>query len=196
MRLILASASPRRAALLGAAGYRFEVLAVEVDERARGGESAPAYVRRLAMEKSAAAHGRLGSDAAGLPLILGADTAVVVDGGILGKPRDDAESAWMLRRLSGRPHEVLTGLSLRRGRTELGGVITTVVHVARLSETDIGWYVATGEGRDKAGGYGIQGLASRFIPRIDGSYTNVVGLPIAEAAELIGRLSGAEREEV
>jgi septum formation protein len=214
VRLILASGSPRRAELLRAAGYAFEIVAPEVDESIRAGEAAAAYVRRLAAEKSAAARevvvargfqpregGPALRQAQGTPsssrgeraaphevAILGADTVVVVDGDILGKPRDEGEAAAMLRRLSGRPHVVMTGVSLRQGPHELGRVVTTDVYVRDLSQDDLEWYVASGEGRDKAGGYAIQGLASRFIPRIDGSYSNVVGLPVACVAELLTSL--------
>ena len=196
MRLILASASPRRSELLRAAGYEFEVVAAAVDESIRAGESPAMYVRRLAADKSASAqagtakaapHGLFvgprfsGAD----PIVLGADTAVVIDGEILGKPRDDEDAARFLRRLSGTRHEVLTGLSLRRGTAEVGRVETTVVYFHALQEEDIAWYVARGEGRDKAGAYAIQGLASRFIPRVEGSYSNVVGLPVASVAELM-----------
>ena len=111
-------------------------------------------------------------------MILGADTVVVVAGDILGKPRDDSEAAAMLRRLSGRPHVVMTGVSLRQGPHELGRVVTTDVYLRDLSDADLDWYVASGEGRDKAGAYAIQGLASRFMTRIIGSYANVVGLPV------------------
>src|SRR6185503_9500296 len=175
MRLILASASPRRAELLRAAGYDFDIVSAAIDESIRDGESPAAYVRRLAAEKSAAAqkassgggsHGRES-------IILGADTTVLIDGEILGKPADEADVARMLRRLSGRRHEVLTGVSLRRGAYEVGRVETTGVEFAPLNEEDIAWYVASREGQDKAGAYAIQGLASRFIPRIDGSYSNV-----------------------
>jgi septum formation protein len=135
----------------------------------------------LAAEKSAAVQARVRRDA----LILGADTTVVVDGDILGKPRDDEESAATLRRLSGRRHEVLTGISLRQGAYELGRVETTAVWFAALTKEEIARYVASGEGRDKAGAYAIQGLASRFVPRIEGSYSNVVGLPVAAVSELV-----------
>jgi len=118
-------------------------------------------------------------------VILGADTTVVVDDEILGKPRDDEDSRGMLRRLSGKVHQVLTGVSLRRGAYEVGRVETTSVVFRPLTDEEIAWYVASGEGRDKAGGYAIQGLGSRFIPRIEGSYSNVVGLPIACVAELL-----------
>ena len=196
MRLVLASASPRRAELLRAAGFTFETIVADVDERVRSQESAATHVRRLAAEKSAAALAALKGCAtserepaaqtfrpAGT-VILGADTVVVVDGEILGKPRDDQESAAMLRRLSGRRHEVMTGLSVRQEAFEVGRVETTAVWFSPLTKEDIEWYVASGEGRDKAGAYAIQGLAARFIPRIDGSYSNVVGLPIAAVAEL------------
>lgn len=183
MRLILASASPRRAELLRAAGYTFDVIVPDVDETRRDGERAETYVRRLAMEKSALA--AAGLSACGEEVILSADTAVVVDGEILGKPRDDADAAAMLRRLSGRWHEVLTGVSVRSGSRESGSVATTRVQFAELDRADVDWYMTSGEGRDKAGAYAIQGLASRFIPRIDGSYANVVGLPIALVRELL-----------
>jgi septum formation protein len=184
VRLILASASPRRAELLRAAGYEFETLAVDVDERVHPGESPEDYVRRLAMEKSARAVDHVGVQASRASVTLGADTAVVVDSTVLGKPGRDDEARWMLRLLAGRQHRVVTGISLRSGPLELGDVETTTVWFAPLTESEIDWYVASGEGRDKAGGYAIQGLASRFIQRIDGSYSNVVGLPV----HLVGRL--------
>jgi septum formation protein len=187
-RLVLASASPRRAELLQGAGFSFAPCAVDVDESLRPGESAESYVRRLAAEKSALAQELLRRHAADDEAILGADTAVVVDDAILGKPRDSTDAAAMLRRLSGRCHEVLTGLSVRRGQTELGCVEVTLVWFAILSEADIAWYVASGEGADKAGAYAIQGLASRFIPRIEGSYSNVVGLPVAAVFQLLRQL--------
>jgi len=186
MRLILASASPRRAELLRAAGYAFDIVASEVDEATRGGESPSLYVRRLAADKSAAVAARAAADA----IVLGADTTVVVDGEILAKPLDDADAGAMLGKLSGRRHEVITGISLRRGAFELGRVETTAVFFAPLTDEEIAWYVATGEGRDKAGAYAIQGFASRFIPRIEGSYSNVVGLPVAAVRELLTEISG------
>ena len=208
MRLILASASPRRAELLRAAGYEFDVVVADVDESIRNGESPSAYVRRLAAAKSAAA---LGSDLdfretetvhelspkrenrdLTPTIVLGADTTVVVDDEILAKPRDEADAAAMLRRLSGRRHDVLTGVSLRRGAYEVGRVESTSVYVAELTDEEIAWYVATGEGRDKAGAYAIQGFASRFIPRVEGSYSNVVGLPVACVRELLTEISGTQ----
>jgi septum formation protein len=182
VRLILASASPRRAELLRAAGYEFETIVADIDERVREGETPAEYVRRLAAEKSAAVQTTADT------ITLGADTTVVVDGEILGKPRDDDEAAAMLRRLAGRRHEVLTGISIRYGAHEVGRVESTAVWFAVLTTEDIAWYTASGEGRDKAGAYAIQGLASRFIPRIDGSYANVVGLPVSTVAELLAEI--------
>ena len=187
MRLILASASPRRAELLRAAGYEFDVVVADVDESLRNGESPSAYVRRLAAAKSAAV---MENRELTPTIVLGADTTVVVDDEILAKPRDEADAAAMLRRLSGRRHEVLTGVSLRRGAYEVGRVESTSVYVAELTDEEIAWYVATGEGRDKAGAYAIQGFASRFIPRVEGSYSNVVGLPVACVRELLTEISG------
>jgi septum formation protein len=215
-RLVLASASPRRAELLTAAGFTFEVLAVDLDERAQPGEAPAHYVRRLAAEKSARAFelledsARAGSGARGERelriaeerppageatlarevVVLGADTAVVVGGEILGKPAHDGDAGRMLRLLSGRAHEVMTGVSLRSASGEVGGIETTTVWFARLSPDDIAEYVAGGEGRGKAGAYAIQGFAARFIPRIEGSYSNVVGLPIALVSEALKRVGG------
>jgi septum formation protein len=191
LRLLLASASPRRAELLRAAGFAFDTLVVDVDEAFRAGEAPSMYVRRLAAEKSAAAGVQVFRPASPDDLVvLAADTTVVVDGEALAKPADDEDAARMLRRLSGRGHEVLTGVSLRRAAFEIGRVETTRVEFARLTEADVAWYVASGEGRDKAGAYAIQGLASRFVPRIEGSYTNVVGLPISCVFELLTEISG------
>ena len=188
MRLVLASASPRRAELLRAAGFTFDVMPAEIDEGVRDNEAAQDYVRRLAAEKSAAVWSQLSDSGS---IVLGADTAVVVDGEILGKPRDDRDAAAMLERLSGRRHEVVTGISLRSQAGERGLIETTSVYMMELRGEDLAWYVASGEGRDKAGAYGIQGLASRFIPRIEGSYTNVVGLPVAAVSWLLSELASA-----
>ena len=191
-RLLLASRSPRRADLLRAAGFEFDVCAADVDESVRPGESPAEYVKRLASAKSEAA-AVLKRCATREIAIVAADTSVVVDDVILGKPRDDEDAAAMLRRLSARSHEVMTGLSVRRDGHEIRHVETTTVHFAPLNEHDIAWYVRSGEGRDKAGAYAIQGLASRFIPRIEGSYSNVVGLPIAAVCELIRQLPPGQR---
>jgi septum formation protein len=245
VRLILASASPRRAELLRSAGYVFDVHAVQIDESLRSGELPVEYVKRLAREKSgqmeellkdapaeagqsalkglskagqsapkgpakagphvlnqpwpgvASGFSRSG-DVIGVAsgfsrttdvIILGADTAVVVGDSVLGKPHDAEDAARMLRRLSGRSHEVMTGVCLRTAGRRVSHVEISTVTFATLTEDQIAWYVASGEGHDKAGGYAIQGLASRFIPRIEGSYSNVVGLPIAVVDDLIQRLT-------
>ena len=206
MRLVLASASPRRAELLRAAGFTFETLPVDVDETVRRGEAADAYVRRLAVEKASRAWDRFNPDrgpaeaghylrtgpagagselANGPVVVIGADTAVVVDGDILGKPRDAVEAERMIRRLSGRRHEVMTGVSILGAGIERGCLETTVVECVAMTDADVSWYVASGEGRDKAGAYAIQGLASRFMPRIVGSYANVVGLPVHAVFKLL-----------
>ena len=192
MRLVLASASPRRAEILRAAGFDFDVIPTDVDEGVRDGEAPREYVLRLAAEKSAAAWEVITPGVVTADLVvLGADTTVVVAGEILGKPRDDREAAAMLRQLSGRRHEVMTGVSLRSAWGERGLVGVTSVYMVELRDEDIAWYVGTGEGRDKAGAYAIQGLASRFIPRIDGSYANVVGLPVADVWLQLSALASA-----
>jgi septum formation protein len=197
MRLVLASSSPRRAELLRAAGFTFETCAVDIDEAAHAGETAASYVRRLAAEKSARAsavvHGapkKVVQETASLGeiVVLGADTAVVVDGAIVAKPRDTSEAAAMLSRCLASRHEVMTGVSLRV-RAFKSAVETSVVYFAVLTPGEVAWYAASGEGLDKAGAYAIQGFASRFIPRIEGSYSNVVGLPLHCVHELLNELS-------
>lgn len=183
MRLILASASPRRAELLRAAGIPFEISAVDVDEQFHAGENPEYAVARLAEAKAGAVVARFPDC-----VVLGADTTVVVGGEALGKPADPADAARMLRLLSGRTHEVLTGVCMcARGRRLLH-VEPTQVRMVGLSDVEIAWYVSTGEAADKAGGYAVQGLASRFIEGIDGSYSNVVGLPISRVYELLKEL--------
>ena len=174
MRLILASASPRRAELLRAAGIPFDVSAVEIDERFHPDESPEKSVARLATSKAVAvAASQNGA------IVLGADTTVVVGDEALGKPANTADAARMLRLLSGRTHEVLTGICVCAKDRTVVHVERTLVRVAQLTEQDIAWYIGTGEPADKAGAYAIQGLGSRFIEGIDGSYSNVVGLPIS-----------------
>jgi len=178
--LILASASPRRAELLSAAGIPFEVRPAHIDEGLRAGEDAGTYARRVAVDKARAiarqANGRS---------VLAADTVVVIDGLVLGKPVDFDDAKRMLRLLSGRSHEVITAVALMsnpRGRSDAAidaRIESTVVEFAPLDTAEIDWYVATGETSDKAGAYAIQGLASRFVTRIEGSYSNVVGLPMS-----------------
>jgi septum formation protein len=124
-------------------------------------------------------------------VVIGADTAVVVDDVIFGKPTDDRDAEAMLRRLSGRAHEVVTGLSIRRDAVELARVESSRVFFAPLGPDELRWYHSTGEGRDKAGGYAVQGLASRFVTRIEGSYSNVVGLPVAAVHQLLYHLASS-----
>ena len=176
MLLILASASPRRADLLREAGIDVEIQPANVDEDVEPGEPPEIYVRRVAESKGQAISQR----AAGR-YVLAADTAVVVDGEILGKPSGPGDAARMLRTLSGRTHLVVSAVCLMKDgqpvvETE---VAVTAVEFSVLSPAEVDWYVASGESTDKAGGYGIQGLASRFVIRIAGSYSNVVGLPVA-----------------
>ena len=183
MDLVLASASPRRAELLRAAGFSFEILPVHLDEHVRPGEKPREAVMRLAEAKAAAAAVlRRGA------VVLGADTTVVIRGKPLGKPRDNEDAKRMLRLLSGRSHEVLTGICLCADGRRLVHVEPTRVRMGPMSEAEIDWYVATGEPADKAGAYAIQGLAGRFIEAINGSYSNVVGIPIASLHSLLKEL--------
>ena len=185
--LILASASPRRRELLAQAGYEFEVRAAHIDEEPCPDEEPAAYVMRLAREKAQAAFAAAGTEGRGTKglIVLGADTTVVVDGEILGKPADAADAARMLRRLSGRTHRVMTGVAVATERGTEVAVEVTEVEFLPLSDEEIAGYVATGEPLDKAGAYGIQGRAARWIPRIEGCYFNVVGLPLARVAAML-----------
>jgi septum formation protein len=183
--LVLASASPRRAELLAAAGYTFTVEPADVDETGHPGETPEDYVRRVATDKArAVAARRRQADA----VVLAADTTVVVDGEILGKPADASDAARMLAALAGREHHVFTGVTALSGGREVSEVVATRVRVLPLEPRDIEWYVATGEPMGKAGGYAIQGRASRFIDWIEGSWSNVVGLPLATVEQMIKRL--------
>ncbi|NHI01147.1 nucleoside triphosphate pyrophosphatase [Oceanimonas sp. MB9] len=179
--LYLASASPRRRELLAQLGVRFELVRPEVEERQRPDEDAAGYVQRLARDKALA-----GAALAPEPLpVLGGDTIVVVDGEVLEKPQDEAHGKAMLRRLSGRSHRVMTAMALARGEHCRSVLVTTEVTFRALSEADIDRYWHTGEPVDKAGGYGIQGLGGRFVSRIHGSYSAVVGLPLVETEALL-----------
>jgi septum formation protein len=171
--LVLASQSPRRAEILRQAGIPFTVRAAPVDETPLDREKPENYVCRLAEMKV------LAVDAAPEDVVLGADTTVVVGGEMLGKPVDSADAVRMLERLSGRRHEVMTGICLRRGLDLIRDWAVTEVWFAPMSAAEIEAYVASGEPMDKAGAYAIQGLASKYIERIDGCYFNVVGLPVA-----------------
>ena len=181
--LVLASASPRRRELLARAGFEFEVTPADVDERQRDRELPKAYVSRLAFEKAETV--AAGLPDGGLQVVLGADTIVVVDGDMLSKPRDTQGAREMLRRLSGRSHDVLTGVALLRGPERRSAVEQTRVSLVELADDVIEWYLTTGEPMDKAGAYGVQGIASQFVERIEGSYTNVVGLPVSVVGRLI-----------
>ena len=192
--LVLASASPRRRELLAQAGFAFEVRAANVNEDVRDGEEPIAYVVRLAREKAEAVYRDVGTKGPGtreqVPedqlIVLGADTTVVVDGQILGKPEDAADAARMLRMLSGRTHRVITGVAVVTAERMESAADETEVQFLTLSDEEIADYIATGEPMDKAGAYAIQGRAAKWIPRIVGDYFNVVGLPVSRVSTLLG----------
>ncbi|HXX19001.1 MAG TPA: Maf family protein [Candidatus Acidoferrum sp.] len=185
MKLILASASPRRAEILRSAGIPFEVRAVLFDEARRPSELRADYVRRVALGKARAAANE--SSEPGDCLFVGADTIVVADDEILGKPSSEVDARRMLRLLSGATHEVHTGVAVVRRPRAIEGVIDEITRVtfAPLSDQEIESYIATGEPLDKAGAYAIQGIAGRYITRIEGCYFNVVGLPLARLWSLL-----------
>lgn len=178
--LVLASASPRRSELLAGLGLRFSQQAADIDERWQPGESPEHYVERLALEKARA----IAVDCPAA-VVLGSDTTVVLDGEPLGKPADEAEACAMLAALSGREHEVLTAIAVVGPQGEKSRVVATKVRFRPLSEAEIRAYWRSGEPADKAGAYGIQGLAAIFVERLEGSYSAVVGLPLAETAALL-----------
>ena len=188
MSLILASASPRRAELLRNAGIAFKVEPAHVPEQALPDEQPLVYAQRLARDKARAVFARHPDD-----VVLGADTIVVADEHLLEKPRDDADAARMLRLLSGRTHQVITGVCLIALNFEQVEAETTEVRFSPLTDAEIGAYVATREPRDKAGAYAIQGVASRWVERIDGCYFNVVGLPVPRVYRMMRKLE-AETE--
>jgi septum formation protein len=185
---VLASGSPRRRQLLADLGAMCDSLAPDVDESVLAGEPAREYVERVSASKAAAVRARLADGR----LVLAADTCVVVDDEILGKPVDAEHAADMLSRLSGRTHWTTTGVTVvepagtETDLVETVSVATDVTFTA-LTPEQIRWYVASGEPLDKAGAYGIQGLAASFVERIDGSYSNVVGLPLVETIALLAR---------
>ena len=181
--LVLASRSPRRAKLLREAGYEFDVVPADVDESRLDGETPRQYVARVAGSKASAVAARAGDR-----IVVAADTVVLIDGLVLGKPADRRDAASMLTRLSGRTHEVLTGVVVARGGRLLNVVEVTRVTFATLDPARIAWYAATGEPDDKAGAYAVQGIGSRFVERIEGSYTNVVGLPVALVDRFVRQL--------
>lgn len=191
LKLILASASPRRAEILRNAGFDFDVVPAHADESPRTSEAVTDYVRRLAEEKARLVGRRLSDKLAqGSSVIIGADTVVVIDSEILGKPSSEANAREMLRRLSGRAHDVYTGLAVLQGNgTAHTAVEKTRVTFAALSEREIEDSIATGEPFDKAGAYAIQGKGGKFISRIEGCYFNVMGLPLARLYAMLRDLN-------
>lgn len=190
MKLILASASPRRAQILHDAGFTFQVMSSAIDETPYPDESPHKLVQRLADAKAALVAAR----AVGPAIVIAADTEVVLEGRVFGKPRSTDDARRMLENLSGRTHSVLTGVSLVRlpDAERIQFVETTLVQFAPIGPEEISRYLATGEPHDKAGGYAIQGRAGRFIPRIEGDYFNIVGLPLARVVQALADLGWSE----
>ena len=180
LAFVLASASPRRRELLSGIGLAFDIDKPDIEESPIRGETASDYVRRLAGEKARTVLQRQSNR-----LILAADTTVVIDGDILEKPKSKDEGVEMLQRLSGTRHQVMTGVSIINDDRESSFVSTSYVIFRALAEDEILWYWNTGEPRDKAGGYGLQGAGGAFIEAINGSYSNVIGLPLAETVSLL-----------
>ncbi|MEC7118475.1 MAG: Maf family protein [Pseudomonadota bacterium] len=183
--IVLASGSPRRRELLAQVGVDFTVQVFEIDESVQPNESPAHYVERLALEKAASARPHVSAEA----IVIAADTTVTVDGEILAKPIDYPDAVRMWRLLSGRQHQVMTGVAVSTAMKSLSTVVHTTVAMRTLSESEMWAYWQTGEPLGKAGGYAIQGRAAAFIPRIEGSYSNVVGLPLVETLQLLQRAS-------
>jgi septum formation protein len=181
MRLVLASSSPRRAEILAALGIPFEISPADIPEILVAGETGSEAAARLAREKAAAAAVRHPGE-----WILAADTLVLVDSVVLGKPADEPSAREMLRLLSGREHRVVTAVHLRKGSADgTGEIEESRVRIAPMTDEEIRWYVATGEPRDKAGAYAVQGLGARFVESVDGSFSNVMGLPARTVYRLL-----------
>ena len=178
-QLVLASASPRRSELLASIGLTFTVDPPDIDETPEPGEIPRDYVRRLSQLKAAAISG---------DIVIAADTTVVLGDSILGKPTDTADARRILQMLSGSPHEVLTGVTVRAATESTTAVVSTIVEFIELEAADIEWYVDSGEPMDKAGAYAIQGAGGSFVRRISGSVTNVIGLPVAETISMLAEL--------
>ncbi len=192
-RLILASGSPRRREMLDNLGVELTVRPVEIDESPTDGESPEPYVLRLARAKARAA----AADASPhREIVLAADTIVALDGELLGKPRDPADARRMLERLSGREHQVLTGVAVVAPGFRGADVELTRVWFAELSPAEIEWYVAGGEPLDKAGAYAVQGLGALFVERLDGNYSNVVGLPLPLTYRLLAEAGFSLRAQL
>ncbi|MFM2152709.1 MAG: hypothetical protein RL199_1144 [Pseudomonadota bacterium] len=182
-KLLLASGSPRRRQFLADLGFTFEVVPSQADESVQSGETPEAYVRRVARAKSVP-----GADLAAGTVVLACDTVVTRDGAILGKPQGARDFARMMALLSGATHRVLSSVVVRAvGGESFEATVGTDVTFRPLSPAEVDWYWATGEPRDKAGGYALQGLGAAFIERIDGSHTSVIGLPLVETLDLLGR---------
>jgi septum formation protein len=181
--IYLASQSPRRQELLAQLGVRFETIDASVHEQLQAGESPEQYVSRVAREKAGAGLFKLGGQAQAI--VLGADTDVVIDGDVLGKPEDAGQAAALLRRLSGRTHQVHTAVWLVSAGRESSATVSSDVRFAELSDSEIADYIATGEPFGKAGAYAIQGRAAAFIAAISGSYSGVMGLPLHETSVLL-----------
>lgn len=183
--IYLASGSPRRRELLAQIGVTFDVLKIDIDESPQTGESPEAYVQRVAIDKAKAGLIlREQLDLSKRP-ILAADTSVVIDDDILGKPANQSEARQFIKRLSGRQHQVISAVALATDKSIKVRSQLSSVRFARLSEAEIDWYVATGEGKDKAGAYAVQGLAAQFIEYIEGSYAGIMGLPLFETRQLL-----------
>jgi septum formation protein len=189
--LILASASPRRSELLHQIGVRFTILAADIDESRLADEPPADYVSRLALEKARAGYSRQGENSNESRKIpsLGADTIVVCEGQIFGKPRDQADAAAMLMALSGKVHTVMTAVTVSQGPCSSSSLTKTLVRFRTISQSECQTYWQTGEPQGKAGGYAIQGRGAVFVEHLEGSYTGVVGLPLSETAEILGEFA-------
>ena len=190
--IYLASGSPRRRELLTQIEVDFSSLSVDVDETCLEGETAVNYVKRVAVAKAQAGWECLAKQEK--RPVLGADTSVVLDNEIMGKPVDEADARTMLQRLSGASHQVLTAVAIVSAEQTLCELNVSTVTFSELSNSDIEWYLATKEGVDKAGSYAVQGLAALFIEQIKGSYSGVMGLPLRETGLLLNQIAGAEHE--
>lgn len=184
-KFILASGSPRRKELLKMIGFEFDVVSPDVDENSKSGESPREHAHRLAIEKAKKVAKNCPDS-----WIIAADTIVVIDGEILGKPRDEREAFEMLKKIAGKQHTVITAFCIFKGdKSAHEGFVESKVEIAPLTDDEIRWYISTGEPLDKAGAYGAQGIGAMFIKSIKGSYTNVVGLPLAELIEAMKKLN-------
>lgn len=190
--IFLASRSPRRRELLQQMAVDFAVITPDIDESVQAGEQPLSYVRRIAHEKAEAGLLMRGCD--DRRPVLAADTAVIINGQILGKPGDDDEARHMLKQLSGQTHQVMSAVALADSRQRVSAVSVSKVTFARLTEAEIDWYLETGEGRDKAGSYAVQGLGAMFIEQISGSYSGIMGLPIRETAQLLKQMDAGQQD--